>query len=57
MGKLTSTLETAFLIIAAHGYLQRDWIEVLLAISLSVYVLYAAVKKDTPLKKESDGKQ
>lgn len=56
MRKFTSTLETAFLIIAIHGYTQRDWVEVFLAFLLSVYVLYTAVKKDTPLKKESNDK-
>ena len=56
MDKLTSTLETAFMIIAVHGFIQKDWVEVLLALSLSVYVLYTAAKKDSPLKKESDGR-
>lgn len=54
MKKLTATLEIAFLIIAVHGFIQKDWVEVLLAISLSVYVLYVAVKKDIPREKESD---
>ena len=45
MEKVTATLETAFLIIAVHGFIQKDWVEVLLAVSLSAYVLYTAAKK------------